>query len=887
MKRRRRIMNMIPAFCILGLLPFVHTAFAEDGSIFSGDWEQAGQEAAAAGLEGSFVSLDHVDLQMWVPSFMVEDQLTDFDRESGLIGVYVDPSGGGACFVSYRDEDGYSLDDYADYLKQTGSVHEEKHVLNGIEAVGRRDGEDDFAAVTVATEDGFFVEFSYTDWGDDRFRNVAGYMISSIQTEEGSTEDGEDHAILSDGTYEEEEYQPQTEEPETQPGAEEPETQPGAEEPESQPGTEEPETQPGAEEPESQPGAEEPETQPGAEEPETQPAAEEPETQPGAEESGTHSPAKSGDTWTFLMYFCGADLESDMGYATDNIREMIGAGTGDNIHIVIETGGAYEWQSSQIGSDEIGRYAVEDGNLVKVDSLPDTSMGDPEALADFISFGKEKYPADKTALILWDHGGGVLGGVCYDQRYSDDALTVPELKQVFSDDRGLEFVGFDTCITATLEYAEAVENSADYMIASQENEPGAGWDYGSFLGYISENPTVDGEKLGKVIVDSYYDKCDRDGLADSVTLSVIDLAKTPGVSRAFGGYTDELVGITNDSRKMADYSQEAEQAESFGGRSIFEGYSDMADLKGLADCTGDFTPGSYQQLSASVDEAVLYSRAGSARSGASGLSVFYPYYLDDEVYGIYSDISDNESYLQYLSVVNGTAESFDWDDIYDGDIGSLLPVDPDNYSVTSEVSQDGDGNYVLTVTSGADTVSSVKYDVAKYDEDTGHYLFLGADDELEADYGNGIFTEHFNGQWLMIGDIPVCALLTEKTEVYNLYSVPAKINGDLMVIKAEYLWDEERFQILGADGLYDMSTWMSERTSVNLQPGDEVEFVSAEFDPEALDFDMREQSLGTVTWRDDTEMTMGRFESGNYLYVFQIEDIFGNIYFSTPIWEDN
>lgn len=862
MKRSGKFLKAIFMFCALILLTLGHNALAADESIFVGDWSQVQQQVTAAGLEGNFINLDKVDLQMWVPSFMIPRQLTDKDKESGLIGVYADPKSGGACFVSYRDEENYPLDDYADFLKETSSAHAEEHVLNGIRTVGRRGPDDDFAAVTAATEKGYYIEFTYTDWDDDHFRQVAGYMISSIQP---ADEEGDDQVILADGTQVPEE----TDAPQTQAAQTE------------QPQTEQPQTQaPQTEQPQTQPQTEEPQTQaPQTEEPQTQ--APEEETKP-AEQAAN----KSGDTWTFLMYFCGADLESDNALASDNFQEMMDAGVGDNIKILIETGGAYEWHNSNIKSGEIGRYLVQDGGLVKVDSQPDASMGSSSTLEDFISYGMENYPADKTALIMWDHGGGVLGGVCYDERHQDDCLSVERLQQVFEKEKGFEFVGFDTCLTASLEYAQALGDSADYMVASQESEPGAGWDYKAFLSYLNSNPTVDGEALGKVIVDSYYDKCQRDGNGDQATLSVVDLSKVPKVTKAFAGYTDELVQITNDSQKMADYSQEAEKAESFGGNSFFEGYTDMIDLEGLAENTGDFTPGSYNQLASAVKEAVLYSKAGSVRSGAHGISVFYPYYMNDEIYSNYSDISDNESYLQYLSVVNGNSEDFNWDDIYGGDISSLLPVDPDNYSVTSEVSQNDNGDNVLTITNGADSVSSVKYDIAIYDDDTGKYLFLGSDDELEGDSQSGVYTEHFNGQWFGFDDTPVCALLTEETDQYNLYSIPAKINGDVMVIKAEYLWDEQRFKVLGADGVYDMSTWMSERTSVNLQDGDKVEFISFEFDPVALDFDMTEHSLGTITWTDDTEMSMGPFDSGKYLYVFQIEDIFGNVYFSTPIEEE-
>ena len=44
-----------------------------------------------------------------------------------------------------------------------------------------------------------------------------------------------------------------------------------------------------------------------------------------------------------------------------------------------------------------------------------------------------------------------------------------------------DFIGFDACLMATVETALVASNYADYMIASEETEPGVGWYYTDWL----------------------------------------------------------------------------------------------------------------------------------------------------------------------------------------------------------------------------------------------------------------------------------------------------------------------------------------------------------------------------------------------------------------------
>ena len=151
-----------------------------------------------------------------------------------------------------------------------------------------------------------------------------------------------------------------------------------------------------------------------------------------------------GEDHTLLIYMCGSDLESSRGYASQNLEEILSANLPKNVNIVIQTGGSESWHNPNISSEHIGRYEVKNSKLTQLSSLQQENMGDGETLLSFLNFAKDSYPSDKTSLILWDHGGGTLGGVCFDENYGLDSLSLNELEYALDEANiDFEFIGFE------------------------------------------------------------------------------------------------------------------------------------------------------------------------------------------------------------------------------------------------------------------------------------------------------------------------------------------------------------------------------------------------------------------------------------------------------------
>ena len=610
--------------------------------------------------------------------------------------------------------------------------------------------------------------------------------------------------------------------------------------------------------------------------------------------------------WTIMVYLCGSDLESSGGLASLNLEEMCSAVLPEDVNVLVETGGTSTWYWDGIETDVLGRYQVMDGSLEEAETVELASMGDPSTLTGFIQWGIETYPSEHYGLILWDHGGGNADGVCYDELYDGDNLTLPELGSALNDTGvTLDFIGFDACLMASFETAKAISGFGYYMVASEETEPGQGWDYESMLNAIGEDPSMQGDALGKVICDAFLDKCLRLDCADEATLSVIDLSAVDMLDRTFDEYTSGMAMAADDVEALNSVASGADQTESYGGNTDAEGYCNMVDVADLVSNTQDYVQTDGSGLLRAIDEAVVYSVHGDSRENSHGISVFYPIEVTEDELSVYIQNSDNTPYLQYIAAVTDTYGDVDWDQEwadYDSsvwwssseeDVQELLtdmqPVSGSNFDVQYEQTSGDDGYLHLSITSGLEAVKSVHFLLwymtdGSEDGSASEFVYLGEDNNIDSDWENGRFKDNFFGQWMTIGGEYVNAELIEETESYNRYSIPAEVNGKETNIRAIYDYSTETYRVLGTYDVVESSDGIGSMTSrgiTPLQEGDEIVFLLPAFQA-----DSEEENwyyTDAVEWSDDIIMEDEDMGDGYYMYMFEITDIFGVEYDTEPV----
>ena len=116
---------------------------------------------------------------------------------------------------------------------------------------------------------------------------------------------------------------------------------------------------------------------------------------------------------------------------------------------------------------------------------------------------------------------------------------------LFNTGAKFDFIGFDACLMATVENALMLEQYGDYLIGSEETEPGVGWYYTNWLTELSKNPSKPTVEIGKRIVDDFVDVCNQRCPGQKTTLSVVDLAElkatVPVELTDFARSTNELI----------------------------------------------------------------------------------------------------------------------------------------------------------------------------------------------------------------------------------------------------------------------------------------------------------------------------------------------------------
>lgn len=147
------------------------------------------------------------------------------------------------------------------------------------------------------------------------------------------------------------------------------------------------------------------------------------------------------------------------------------------------------------------------------------NMGDEKYLKQFVNELDTNYPANHMALTLWNHGGGITGGACYDQYY-DDPITLGELKNVLAERtkngyEKLDMIGYDACLMSGYESWVNLAPYAKVGVGSLTSEPDMGWYYTPFVEELGEkykDKSYDAKELGSSIVDAYEDYYKKDGL---------------------------------------------------------------------------------------------------------------------------------------------------------------------------------------------------------------------------------------------------------------------------------------------------------------------------------------------------------------------------------------
>ena len=628
------------------------------------------------------------------------------------------------------------------------------------------------------------------------------------------------------------------------------------------------------------------------------------------------------DTVTIMVYMCGTDLESKYGMATNDLKEMSDATLSDQVNIIAYTGGCRQWKTNGISNSTNQIWQVKKGGMTLLEeNMGNGAMTDPANLTTFIKYCAENYPANRQMLIFWDHGGGSLSGYGYDETHaSSGSMTLSGIQSALKNaGEKFDFIGFDACLMATVETDLMISNYADYIIASEETEPGVGWYYTNWLTDLSGNTSMPTIEIGKKIIDDFVDVCDRSCRGQKTTLSIVDLAELsqtlPDDFKAFSQSTSGLIAqkqynVVSDARVS---SREFAQSS----------HIDQIDLVNFAK---NLNTEEGNALAQTLLSAVKYNRTSSNMTNAYGVSVYFPYQKTSSVSKaskIYEDIGVDTEYSDcirefagmqgagqaaggmsspvsmlgggsadgmqslevILSLVSGLSTS--GRSISDEDAADF--VFENQLDASKLVWQDnGKGDKVISIP--ADQWALVHdLNLNLFVDDGEGYIDMGLDNLFDVDE-NGNLVADLSGTWVSINDQPVAYYHTDTVEedgdAYTVTGyVPAMLNGER--VKLILIYDDENpwGYIAGADLNYDPSvTETQARGLVELQPGDTLEFLCDyyAYDGSYLDSYYLGEPM-TVT--EDMKISDTLLDS-KCLVMYKFTDIYNNNYWSERLTID-
>lgn len=109
--------------------------------------------------------------------------------------------------------------------------------------------------------------------------------------------------------------------------------------------------------------------------------------------------------WAVYWYLCGSNLESQHGSATADLKEMQSVSLPEGVKVVVQTGGSMEWKRKDVKADKQTRFVYDERGWKRKEVLEAANMGETATLADFLTYCQTNHPAERTMVLLWNHGG--------------------------------------------------------------------------------------------------------------------------------------------------------------------------------------------------------------------------------------------------------------------------------------------------------------------------------------------------------------------------------------------------------------------------------------------------------------------------------------------------
>ena len=301
-------------------------------------------------------------------------------------------------------------------------------------------------------------------------------------------------------------------------------------------------------------------------------------------------------------------------------------------------------------------------------------MADPQTLAEFVKWASAplSVPKDRHyCLILWGHGTELLldrDPGTRGKRYLTPAKLKNALENTqFNKENKLDFVAFDACSMSMVEVASALQDCAQYMIASQDEVPDVSFPYARILKGLKgrgEDPRNVSRLIPEVYVQSFRDYLvtRRNGVKE-IMLSSLNLENIGKITGPMGQLAGLLLRSVEDKDLSNAIVQARHDAHDFALGLFVDIYDFCEKLPASLDKNkcgnkdyGVQLKNACKQVRDAIDnrESVIANVTRPNVKGCHGVSIYFPYSVEeDENQQIKRLLGEAETGILNLPLVKG------------------------------------------------------------------------------------------------------------------------------------------------------------------------------------------------------------------------------------------
>ena len=379
-------------------------------------------------------------------------------------------------------------------------------------------------------------------------------------------------------------------------------------------------------------------------------------------------------TWTILVYMDGDNNLS--GSALANFTQMQAATGSTNVTVVV--------QLATLGAST-KRYQIKNGATTLLADLGEVNMATGQSITNFLTWATTAYPADRTVLILWDHGDGwdeltpraaAAGAPAAPHSlamFTNPGSNTPvlfnyQIRQAIEQSGiKLDVLGFDGCNMGTLEAFYEFRGLAGVLVASEELVPDNGWNYNALLSGLAAAPGMSAEDFGTLAVTAYQNYyantqppltattlialrglpssgLDQDNPITRIAVEIDSVARQLQASLASPATSAATLSTITQARAGV---QEIDISTSF----VYVDLVDLFNRLGVATA-----------LPALVSAATIAEYHGSARPGAHGISIVFFKLPEAITYNVYDPNYKNYDAATNTGNQGAFINSFQWDE---------------------------------------------------------------------------------------------------------------------------------------------------------------------------------------------------------------------------------